>query len=64
MRVYLHTKLEVSSTIVTSFRQGGNFTPATSKRTHKKPTQMIRVKQQVLELRKLGIGKQINSQEL
>ena len=44
MGVYLHAKFEVSSIILTGFRQGGNFTPPpTSKRTPKKPTQ-IRVK--------------------
>ena len=46
MGVYLRAKLEVSSVILKSFRQGGNVTPhptPTSKRTPKKPTQ-IRVK--------------------
>ena len=49
MAVYLRVKFEVSSVILTSFKQGrvggwGNFTPPpTSKRTPKKPTQ-IRVK--------------------
>ena len=40
MSVYLHTKFQVSSIILTSFRQVGNFTPPhpTSKRTPKKPT--------------------------
>ena len=38
MDVYLRTKFEVSSIILTSFRQRGNFTPPpTSKRTPKKP---------------------------
>ena len=54
MCVYLHTTFQVSSTILTSFRQGvkhnsnefqagGNFTPSptsTSKRTPKEPTQI------------------------
>ena len=41
MGVYLRAKFEVSSIILTSFRQGGNFTPLpTSKRTPKKPTQI------------------------
>ena len=43
MGVYLHAKFEVSSIVLTSFRQGGgNFTPLppTSKRTPKKPTQI------------------------
>ena len=49
MGVHLRAKFEVSSTILTAFRQGGgegSFTPTTtttSKRTPKKPTQ-IRVK--------------------
>ena len=42
MVVYLHAQFEVSSIILTGFRQGGN-PPPTSKRTPKKPTQ-IRVK--------------------
>ena len=41
MCVYLRTKFQVSSIILTSFRQGGNFTP--KKRAPKKRTQ-IRVK--------------------
>ena len=42
MGVYLRAKFEVSSIILTSFRQGecGNFTPHRSKRTPKKPTQI------------------------
>ena len=49
MGMYLRAKSEVSSIILTSFRQGrGSFTlpphPLTSKRTPKKPTQ-IRVKE-------------------
>ena len=51
MGMYLRAKSEVSSIILTSFRQGrGSFTPPTplhpltSKRTPKKPTQ-IRVKE-------------------
>ena len=48
MDVYLQAKFEVSSIILTGFRQGGNFTPPpTSKRTPKKPTQ-IRVKNEAL----------------
>ena len=45
MGVYLCTKFQVSSIILTSFRQRANFTslPHTAKRTPKKPTQ-IRVK--------------------
>ena len=54
MCVYLHTKFQVSSIILKSFRHGGgvrmgwgggggNFTHPTSKQTSKKPTQ-IRVK--------------------
>ena len=45
MCVYLSTKFQVSSIILTSFRQGGNFTPLplTAKLTPKKPIQ-IRVK--------------------
>ena len=53
MCVYLRDKFEVSSIILTSVRQrvgvgmggggGGQLYPSTSKRTHKKPTQ-IRVK--------------------
>ena len=46
MCVYLHTKSQVSSIILTSFIQGINFNPLpplTSIRTPKKPTQ-IRVK--------------------
>ena len=43
--MYLCANFEVASIIIISFRQGGegNFPPATSKRTPKKPTQ-IRVK--------------------
>ena len=48
--VYLHAKLQVSSIILKSFRQEGNFPPSTSKRTPKKPTQ-IRVKE-ILEKNK------------
>ena len=40
MGVYLRPKFEVSSKILTSFRHRGNFTPPTSKRTPKKPTQI------------------------
>ena len=42
MGVYLRAKFQVSSIILTSFRQGGNFTPpsSTSKQTPKKPTQI------------------------
>ena len=47
MRVHLRAKFEVSSIILTSFRQGwgwgGSFTPPNSKQTPKKPTR-IRVK--------------------
>ena len=45
MCVYLSTKFQVSSIILTSFRQGGDFTPLplTAKLTPKKPIQ-IRVK--------------------
>ena len=44
MGVYLRTKFEVSSIILTSFRQGDNFAPTpTSKRTPKKPAK-IKVK--------------------
>ena len=44
MGVSLRAKFEVSRIILTSFRQGGNFTPSpTSKEAPKKPTQ-IRVK--------------------
>ena len=40
MCVYLRSKSQVSSIILTSFRQGGNFTPdPISKQTPKKPTQ-------------------------
>ena len=35
MGVYIRAKFEVSSMILTSFRQGGNFIPITSKRTPK-----------------------------
>ena len=42
MGLYLHTKFQFSSVILTSFRQGVILSP-TSKRTPKKPTQ-IRVK--------------------
>ena len=42
--VYLCTKFQVSSIIITSFKQEGNFTPPhthhTSKQTPKKPTQI------------------------
>ena len=41
MFVYLRTKFQVSSITLTSFRQvGGNFTPHTSKRIPKKPTEI------------------------
>ena len=44
MRTYLRAKFEVSSVILTNFRQGGGyFTPSpppTSKRTPEKPTQI------------------------
>ena len=47
MCVYLRTKLQISSVILTSFRQGGrdNFSPQspTSKRMPEKPAQ-IKVK--------------------
>ena len=50
MCLYLRTKFEVCSTILTSFRQGWGwgevgdiFNPTTSKRTPKNPTQ-IKVK--------------------
>ena len=46
MGVYLRAKFEVSSIILTSFRQGVILLPPTSKRTPKKPTQ-IRVKENV-----------------
>ena len=60
MCVYLRSKFQVSSIILTSFRQmgGGNFTPnppthtPTLKRTPKKPTQ-IRVKQFAPDLNSL-----------
>ena len=45
MGVYIRAKFEVSSMILTSFRQGVILSPPTSKRTPKKPTQ-IRVKRQ------------------
>ena len=45
--VYLSTKFQVSSIILTSFRQGRvNFTPPSSKRTPKTPTQ-IRVNSRI-----------------
>ena len=48
MGVYLRAKCEVSSIILTSFRQGvTSHHPPTSKQTPKKPTQ-IRVKQENL----------------
>ena len=40
MSVYLRAKFEVSNVILTGFRQGGNFTHPTSKRTPKKPSQI------------------------
>ena len=43
MCVYLCTKFQVSSLVLMSFRQGGNFTPPlppTSKQPPKKPTQI------------------------
>ena len=40
MGVYLRAKFDVSSIILTSFRQGGNFSPPPSKRTPKKATQI------------------------
>ena len=44
MCVYLHTKFQVSSVILISFRQGGLFyPPPTPKQNPKKPT-LIRVK--------------------
>ena len=47
MGLYLRAKFEVSSIIVTGFRQGVEFYPlSTSKRTPKNPTQ-IRVKRGV-----------------
>ena len=62
MGVYLRAKFDVSSIILTSFRQGGggNFTlhPPTSKGTPKKPTQIrVNVQRpygQRLKLRKLS----------
>ena len=49
MGVYLRAKFEVSSVILTSFRQGvtSHHPPPTSKQTPKNPTQ-IRVKQENL----------------
>ena len=47
MGVYLRAKIEVSSIILTSYRQGGRLIlplPPTSKRTSKKPT-YIRAKE-------------------
>ena len=43
MGAYLRAKFEVSSIILTSFRQGGQFYPNlhTSKQTTKKPTQIM-----------------------
>ena len=51
MGVYLPAKCEVSSIILTGFRQGarGNFIPPTSKRIPKKPTQ-IRVKGTLMQI--------------
>ena len=43
MGVYLRVKFEVSSIILTGFRQGVILLPPTSKRTPQKPTQ-IRVR--------------------
>ena len=40
MCVFLRTKFQVPSTILTSFRQGGTFTSPTSKRIPTKPTQI------------------------
>ena len=41
MGVHLRANFQVSSIILTSFRQGGNFTPPlTAKQTPKKPTQI------------------------
>ena len=46
MGVYLRTKVEASSIILTGFNRGGGvILPPTSKRTPKEPTQ-IRVKRQ------------------
>ena len=38
MCVYLRTKFQIFSIILTSFKQGVNFTLLTAKRTPKKPT--------------------------
>ena len=46
MGVYLSAKFEVSSIILTSFRQGVTLPPPNSKRTPKKPIQ-IRVNMKV-----------------
>ena len=40
MCVNLRIKFQVSSIILTSFRDGGNFTRPSSKRAPKKPTQI------------------------
>ena len=60
MSVYLCTKFQVSSITLTSFRQGDNFPPTTSKRTPKKPTQ-IRVKFHTMEDSEKQIQTLINS---
>ena len=39
MCVYFYTKVQVSSIVLTRFRQGGNFTP-TSKQTPKSPPRL------------------------
>ena len=56
MRVYLRTKSQMPSIILTSFRYGGNFTqpPPTSKRTPKKSTQ-IRVNIALLTLHFINV---------
>ena len=58
MCVYLLTKFHVSS-IILSFRRGNFTPPPTSKRTSKKPTQImvnLNEKKKVL-LKKLGFGR-------
>ena len=58
MSVYLCTKFQVSSITLTSFRQGDNLPPTTSKRTPKKP---IRVKFHTMEDSEKQIQTLINS---